>query len=217
MFILFVALIASTCIVLLDGQAINNLENWIKLSGKQEQQQNDVPLAPVTDSWNSPDTDIFVSIVHFRDARCPVTLNNIFSKAKYPNRVKVGLVTQVHTEEDISDCKKAYCLALGGESKCPFASQIDRIEMSFLDARGASYARHISDSYQLNEEEFCMQIDSHTDFIKDWDVALTSMWGSTENEYAVLSTYPADISELGFGRNDGKEVPHLCEVAYTDK
>jgi hypothetical protein len=48
------------------------------------------PLPPVSDSWKSANTQIFIGIADYRDARCSTTLSNLFSKAKYPNRVFVG-------------------------------------------------------------------------------------------------------------------------------
>ena len=46
-------------------------------------------------------------------------------------------------------------------------------------------------------QEFCMQLDSHSDVLPGWDGALTAMWGSAGNEYAVLSTAVPDLSTLG--------------------
>ena len=37
-------------------------------------------------------------------------------------------------------------------------------------------------SYLLADEEFCMQMDSHMDFVEDWDTAMMAEWASTRNE-----------------------------------
>ena len=47
-------------------------------------------LPPVSQSWKDPNTQIFVGVSHYRDNRCSKTVQNIFSKAKYPARVFVG-------------------------------------------------------------------------------------------------------------------------------
>ena len=99
------------------GSAIYNTESWIPI--KDIKQQDSVriilmietlcnknlifgPLAfsrlksypPVSDSWKSDDTHIFIGISHYRDRRCPLTLKNIFGKAKNPNRIFVGKIIQ---------------------------------------------------------------------------------------------------------------------------
>jgi hypothetical protein len=55
--------------------------------------------------------------------------------------------------------------------KCPYADQIKTIEFTFQESRGPSYGRQLQE-YLIEDEEFCMEIDSHTDFIKNWYVFL---------------------------------------------
>ena len=49
----------------------------------------------------------------------------------------------------------------------------------------------------------------------DWDTKMISMWQSTGNEYAILSTKPPDIKSLGLNVDDNFEVPHVCESSFT--
>jgi hypothetical protein len=63
-----------------------------------------------------------------------------------------------------------------------------------------------------NDAEFCMQIDSHMDFAAGWENHLLGFWGAAANEYGVLSTYVADLHQLGKCVNGQFEVPHLCQV-----
>lgn len=37
-------------------------------------------------------------------------------------------------------------------------------------------------SYLLADEEFCMQTDSHMDFVEGWDVLMMEEWAQTDNE-----------------------------------
>jgi hypothetical protein len=46
---------------------------------------------------------------------------------------------------------------------------------------------------------------------------ITAMWGSIDNEYAILSTTPDDISNLGKNVNNRWEVPHVCSATFTKK
>ena len=67
-----------------------------------------------------------------------------------------------------------------------------------------------------------MSTDSHMDYEPNWDDRMVDMWDAAKNEYAVLSTYVANVDQLGLttdhGGLDGKyEVPHLCMVMITSQ
>ena len=42
------------------------------------------PFPPKSDSWKRPDATIYLTIASFRDKLCPLTLYNLFSKARHP-------------------------------------------------------------------------------------------------------------------------------------
>jgi [Skp1-protein]-hydroxyproline N-acetylglucosaminyltransferase len=57
---------------------------------------------------------------------------------------------------------------------------------------GPALARHLA--YRMYRGEyFAMQVDSHVQFVQDWDEDIIDQWTSTNNEMAVLSTYLQDI------------------------
>jgi len=214
------------------SSAIYNAAEWVSLpddyspyqqsasKGKKASSASALPSHPPlpSNSWLSPTAEIYVGIVHYRDNRCALTLKNLFSKAKYPARISVGVIKQKHTEDDVIDCVNAYCKLMTNipGASCPHKDQIQSIEDSFLDARGPAFARHMT-QFMMNDEEFCMQVDAHSDFVKDWDVQVLSMWGAVKNEYAVLSTMPPDVTTLGKNVNDHWEVPHVCAATVNEK
>ena len=52
---------------------------------------NNAPSVKIASSeWKNDDANIYISIVSYRDRRCAVTLNNLFSKANNPKRLFVG-------------------------------------------------------------------------------------------------------------------------------
>lgn len=53
--------------------------------------------------------------------------------------------------------------------------------------------------------------------VPHWDTAITAMWGSIDNEYAVLSTAAPDISTLSQNVNDRWEVPHVCQAGISPR
>jgi Glycosyltransferase (GlcNAc) len=71
----------------------------------------------------------------------------------------------------------------------------------------------------LGNEEFCMQIDAHSDFVKDWDVVATEEWRKTQNEFGVISHVPAKMSEkaaYSVGGSQSHEVPRQCSLRFLD-
>jgi hypothetical protein len=48
-----------------------------------------------------------------------------------------------------------------------------------------------------HEDDMCLSMDSHMDFQDNWDETLIMDWRHTRNEFAVLSTYPGDITRRG--------------------
>jgi len=184
------------------------------------------PMAPVaqseympkpTNSWKERSTDIFVGISHYRDARCSETLKNLFLKAEFPDRVFVGVIEHIHMEEDRFNCLADYCRSMGQGSpdsgRCPHAAQIRLLDVSFKDARGPGVSRYMQQRLHAGED-FCLQLDAHSDVAAHWDTAMLEAWAATSNEYAVISTHPPDIAELNTANG---EVNHLCQAAFASK
>jgi hypothetical protein len=97
-------------------------------------------------------------LVAYRDSECQHTIKDLFEKAKCPGRVSIGVVWQVHEEEDI-DCFQVPYM---------FPKQVREIRVPHTAARGPSYARHLCESL-FNGEEFILQLDSHMRFGVHWD------------------------------------------------
>jgi hypothetical protein len=48
---------------------------------------------------------------------------------------------------------------------CPHKNQINRVVFSYLDSRGPAFSRALQ-TQLLQDEEFCMQVDSHVDVVQ---------------------------------------------------
>jgi hypothetical protein len=191
---------------------------------------------PVTPVENGDGT-IFVSIPSYRDGeRCGETLKALFENAKNPDKIFVGLVEQNNAEDKF--CMEQYCSSYGVQTikrnkiredmfkvvaekrrgDCPRFDQIGYVAYHNINAKGPMLARSLARKV-LGNEEFCMQIDAHTDFAKDWDEILRDQWKRTKNEFGILSTVPppksakADYSPGGSEEND---VPRQCMVKFRD-
>lgn len=103
---------------------------------------------------------------------------------------------------------------------CGPANRVRMYRMTVEEAKGPAYARGrqpmlLSEGDAL--EDFCMQIDAHTVFTPGWDENAIMQWAATDNEYAVLSTYPTNAAELladgsPVSSNNHWEMPHICSA-----
>jgi hypothetical protein len=102
---------------------------------------------------------------------------------------------------------------------CPFYNQIRLLSKFNIAAKGPTDARALTRKI-LGNEEFCLQIDAHTAFTREWDELAKLEWYKTGNEFAILSTAPADVKdqqeyESWTGSKSG-EVPRQCTVKVME-
>jgi [Skp1-protein]-hydroxyproline N-acetylglucosaminyltransferase len=145
---------------------------------------------------SKPDDTIFISIASYRDDECPDTLKSIYKNAKNPDNIYIGICQQ-NKDNDVD------CLKYKNRD-----SQIKMVRLKHSDAKGPTYARYIC-STLWNGEEFYLQIDSHTQFLKNWDEKLIALFRELKNDKGVLTHYPKskdDNSDL---------VPYMCKSKYS--
>jgi len=186
------------------------------------------PHPPYDDRWKKNDTTIVALIASFRETRCGDTLYNFFTKAAHPDRVFIGVVQQ--NRDDDPDCVEHYCKRMNSpltkigvgeyknEKNCKHYEQVRMMRLKDTEAKGPVYARALGSELVVEKtDDYCMQIDAHTDVDTDWDVKLLGQWGAAENEFAVLTTYPTNIHDLGKNSNNHWEMPHLCQASIVGK
>lgn len=122
---------------------------------------------------------IFVSIAAFCEPLLEFTLDGLFSRARNPSDIKIGLVDQSLDNNREWLAKKNYW------------PNISYVQINPIDARGVSWARSIAFSLYQGEKHF-LQIDSHTHFDQYWDekllIALNDLKAVVEKP--ILTTYP---------------------------
>lgn len=124
-----------------NGAMVWDGNGWIAL---WDDDSAPLPPPPKTDSWKRSDATLFVGVSSFRDKRCPQTLVNFFTKAKYPERLTVGVVQQ-NDHGDV-DCVVQYCEMMGGYKEGPLCPFFDNIKILRVEARwaaGPCYGRHL--------------------------------------------------------------------------
>ena len=188
------------------------------------------PLPPILNG----NDEIFVSIPSFRDGeRCGKTLVEIFTKAKDPSKVIVGIIEQNY-EDDVM-CIESYCKEMGVDkiyrrqsirkdttkiiakpvkAECPHIDRIRKLSIHNVAAKGPVYARSMTRKLLANEE-FCLQIDAHSKFIPNWDDIIKHEWAATKNEFGIISTVPPSVNDYD-SKDIQHEVPRHCLVQFAE-
>ncbi|KAG9402066.1 hypothetical protein AC1031_007763 [Aphanomyces cochlioides] len=146
-----------------------------------------------------PDNDftIFLGISSFRDGvRCGFTLFTAFSRATHPERLHVGLVDQSQGDDEI--CVEEYCkLAEASEWKeCKYKDNIRVDKRNSAESKGPTVIRWRQQQL-IQDEEFCLAIDAHSQFLPNWETIMVKEWLRADNEMAVMTSYPLDYSYIG--------------------
>ena len=108
------------------------------------------PLNLCEDKIDSEST-IFVSIPSYRDSECSHTLQNLFTTAQFPHRIRVGVVVQ--------NCSALDDDVLHHVDAC-WHIYIRPLDIDYRDAQGPMYARYLAQKL-YHDEEYYLQIDSH--------------------------------------------------------
>lgn len=129
------------------------------------------------DSWDFENETIFVSIASYCDSRLIDTLNSLYNEATDINRVFVG----VH----LQDTQEAYDLLL--------SKNYPNLKIKFTlkeQSQGVVWARNKIREELYNNEDYFLQIDSHSRFKKHWDSILINQYNSIEESKVIITTYP---------------------------
>ncbi|MEM9529783.1 MAG: PqqD family peptide modification chaperone [Pseudomonadota bacterium] len=121
---------------------------------------------------------IFVQIASYRDPECQWTVQDLFAKAAYPERIFVGICWQSMQQDN------EHCFA---EVSCPPQVRLANFDAS--ESKGLGWARQ--QAMKLwDGEEYVLQIDSHMRFVPGWDQKLLDMAAATGASLPVLTVYP---------------------------
>lgn len=149
---------------------------------------------------------IFVSVAAFCEPHLQWTVEQLFAKASHPERVFVGLVDQS------DELNPAWLDSL------PTRKQVNYVGLSPVDSRGVSWARSIAFSL-YNEQDYLLQIDSHTLFDEAWDASLVAQLERLKNSHArpLISTYPPGFKFDSQGRAIPDEPAKSDEIFRIDR
>lgn len=104
---------------------------------------------------------IYVAIASYRDYQCRDTVTSIFERAKFPERIRVGVTDQIVEGED-GPCDAPYrpCKEDPEQMLCKYKSQLDVFQVDAPLAIGPVFARHLGHR-MYRGEYYYMQSDAH--------------------------------------------------------
>jgi hypothetical protein len=123
------------------------------------------------------DSTIFVQIASYRDPELVPTIQDMLSKAKYPENLRFGICWQ-HSVEDEWDNLDEFAAD----------PRFRIIDVNWNESRGLCWAR--SKIQKLwKGEQYTMQLDSHHRFLQNWDEELILMINSVSSSKPIITTY----------------------------
>jgi [Skp1-protein]-hydroxyproline N-acetylglucosaminyltransferase len=154
------------------------------------------------------DGSIFVSLGTYRDPFCPMTIKSLYSMAKDPEKLFVGMFQQncfgpvcrtgvlvggkVEDAGPDLDCYVEFCNSEEGiNSNACKNGNVHLFNVNETESLGPYMARYLGSKFYRGEQYY-LQIDSHSEFVQDWDAKLVQMVRDAPAEKPVISTYPPD-------------------------
>lgn len=147
---------------------------------------------------------IFISIASYRDPLLERTIKSAIDNSSKTNELYFSVVIQ-DLDSDIPDLSWVPNLSL--------------ITMHPRDARGAGYARANAMKF-YRDEDYYLQIDSHTLFEKDWDILCIKQFKMAQeiakNEKIILSHFPPAFhvennNKISFIKKDKDKPPYATK------
>ena len=150
---------------------------------------------------------IFISIASYQDLLLPITINSAYTNAKFKENLRFGIVDQCNVRLDFSKAK--------------IKDQITYLHVEPKNARGPCWARSLAQTL-MNDEEYFLQVDSHTTFEKDWDEYLIKYIKTIKKDHKkpVISAYPRGFEIVDFNKKIFRKLQeddHSTHVMILDK
>lgn len=154
---------------------------------------------------------IFVSVASYRDKVCSSTLKSLYTNARHPLNVFVGICQQNDKTDDD-------CIEVGLKDNPEYSNNVRVLRLAHYQARGPTYARFLCATLYNNEEYF-LQIDSHCQFVKDWDIILIGMIRDLKANgipKPVLSHYTPNYTDYQPMPDPKSPISTICKAWFTD-
>ena len=122
-------------------------------------------------------TKIFLSIVSYQDPSLIATIESAYINAKNKDSIVFAIVDQSSSKSEISDLD--------------FVKQLKYVSVDPMTTRGACWARAVAQTL-ITDENYYMQVDSHTLFDKNWDEYFLDFFTTITavSDKPIITSYP---------------------------
>jgi len=125
---------------------------------------------------------IFVAFPTMHDSEATDTIKDIFENAEYPERVNLSVYNLYINESNNNELMML-------KIKYGFKLYYQYITNSnYLDVIGMTKGRAVANSAYTNED-YILQIDSHTKFAKNWDTKLINLYEKIELDKPIMTAF----------------------------
>ena len=136
---------------------------------------------------------IFISIASYQDPLLVSTIFGAYGNAKDKDDLIFSICDQSDVPVNVKDLS--------------FASQVRYEHVDPLFSKGPCWARHRAQSFYQGEDYF-LQIDSHTQFLPDWDVSFKNAFleiesiGERDDYFTkpIITSYPRSFQVIDFDK-----------------
>ncbi len=140
---------------------------------------------------------VFIQICSLDDSELSHTIENAVESAKYPERLVFGIY--LHYSTDVAK-QELLDYADKLSSRSSFRLELETFNKAHL---GVGRARYKANS-MYDDEDYVLQIDSHSWFCQDWDELLINLLKEQTNKTILTGYAPAYISRNGIREPNGK-------------
>lgn len=157
------------------------------------------------------ENSIYLSIASYMDLELIDTVYSALSNAKNTKNIFVSICSQ---DEDNAHPN------LEGLFHLFNVLGFNYIRMNYKDARGVGFARSKAQEALNKDHEFYIQVDSHTQFLQDWDIKLIDYYKKLETYWdskIILTHYPPSYVYTDYGniRMPDKPETTCVRVQYS--
>lgn len=133
---------------------------------------------------------IFVSIASYRDQELLDTVFSILRQAKNPSSLFLSIFSQDDKHPDLESVFKIFGI-----------KDYKYVKVHYSDARGVGYARFKTQEHLNNSYKYYIQVDSHTQFIENWDEIIIEHYEKARGYWGdlIFTAYPGtyEYTETG--------------------
>ncbi|MGB5706321.1 MAG: GlcNAc-transferase family protein, partial [Arenicellales bacterium] len=125
---------------------------------------------------------VFVALAAYCEPELVLTIQNCLNRAQFPERLTFGICLQF--DDDGPPEIQQTCL-----DDYENDERFRIVKYPYQDSQGGCWARNIVQSL-YRDEEYTLQVDSHTRFLANWDIALINMMQVFPSAKPLITGFP---------------------------